>query len=444
MKKIKGMVSVLMTLVTVFLVFACTQMSASAASTAAFDKLSTSKYAKTYTLSSSGITKPYTSNKLNTRGSVTYGSSSTAYIDNASDELYVFDVGKNSSGKYYAYVSYPISSSKRAKAYIPLSAITSNNGSHKAVKSTGKFYCSTRSNNSTSKSYYVDKGDTVYLIATKDSKYQIMYPNSRGLWRIAWCSKTDYNKYCTSGDQTPSTKTYTGYVNTSSAPLVLRQSASTSAKALANMPKGSQLTVLDNKTKTNGFYHVKYSGITGYASASYITFTKPATFSLVWPAESNYVTCMYYYASGNKHSTRYGYQNAIDIAGGGNVYAAASGTVETAAYQSGGFGNYVVIVHSNGTKTLYGHLKSYSVKKGQTVSQGQVIGVMGSTGNSSGTHLHFEWSGGDPWKTYFKTNSSLKYEINVRSNNLKYNSDKTIVNWIDSNYTYRNGWYYHK
>lgn len=208
MKKIKGLISVLMTLVTVILFFACTQMSAFAASTAAFDKLSTSTYAKTYTLSSSGITKPYTSNKLTTRGSVTYGSSSTAYIDNASDELYVFDVGKNSSGKYYAYVSYPISSSKRAKAYIPLSAITSNNSSHKAVTSKGKFYCSTRSNNSTSKSYYVDKGDKVYLIATKDSKYQIMYPNSSGMWRIAWCSKTDYNKYCASSStisSTPST-----------------------------------------------------------------------------------------------------------------------------------------------------------------------------------------------------------------------------------------------
>ncbi len=69
--------------------------------------------------------------------------------------------------------------------------------------------------------------------------------------------------------------TYTGYVNTGSASLCLRQSASTSSSVLAYMPKGSSLTVLDNKAQTNGFYHVTYNGKTGYASASYITFTKP-------------------------------------------------------------------------------------------------------------------------------------------------------------------------
>lgn len=73
------------------------------------------------------------------------------------------------------------------------------------------------------------------------------------------------------------TKSYTGYVNTNSDPLIMRAGPGTSYKALANMPKGSSLTVLDNKAKTNGFYHVKYNGTTGYASSSYITFTKPAS-----------------------------------------------------------------------------------------------------------------------------------------------------------------------
>jgi len=134
----------------------------------------------------------------------------------------------------------------------------------------------------------------------------------------------------------------------------------------------------------------------------------------------------------------------MDIAGGGNILAAEAGTVETATYQSGGFGNYVVIKHSSGYRTLYGHLSSYSVTPGQKVSKGQKIGVMGSTGNSSGTHLHFEYSGGDPWKTYYNSKyaSKIVFEQNVRSNNSTYNSDKTIVNVIDSNYK-KNGTYYY-
>ncbi len=238
--------------------------------------------------------------------------------------------------------------------------------------------------------------------------------------------------------------TYTGYVNTASQPLILRQSASTSSAALASMPRGSALTVLDNKAIYNGFYHVRYGSTTGYASLSYISFTKPQSVGLAWPASAKYVTCMYYYKNGSKHSTRYGYQNAMDIAGGGNIYAAAAGTVETATYQSGGFGNYIVILHNDGTRTLYGHLSSRSVSAGQYVSQGQKIGVMGSTGNSSGTHLHFEWSGGDPWRNYFKSDSSLIYEANVRTNNANYNSDKAIVRFLDSNYRYSGGYYYRK
>ena len=61
-----------------------------AVSTKLFDILSSSKHAKTYTLSSSGKTIPYTNNKLSTRGTVTYGASSSSYIDNKADKLYIF------------------------------------------------------------------------------------------------------------------------------------------------------------------------------------------------------------------------------------------------------------------------------------------------------------------------------------------------------------------
>jgi murein DD-endopeptidase MepM/ murein hydrolase activator NlpD len=84
---------------------------------------------------------------------------------------------------------------------------------------------------------------------------------------------------------------------------------------------------------------------------------------------------------------------AIDIAGrlGAPVSAADSGFVVTAGGGwNGGYGNHVIIDHGNGFTTLYAHLNSVFVKPGETVSRGQQIGTMGSTGNSTGPHLHFE------------------------------------------------------
>ena len=97
----------------------------------------------------------------------------------------------------------------------------------------------------------------------------------------------------------------------------------------------------------------------------------------------------------------------IDIAGAGimgtPVVAAADGTVVATnsscthnwgkSYScgcGGGYGNYVMISHAGGKMTVYGHLTSLTVSTGQTVSRGQVIGYVGSTGNSTGPHLHYE------------------------------------------------------
>jgi len=82
--------------------------------------------------------------------------------------------------------------------------------------------------------------------------------------------------------------------------------------------------------------------------------------------------------------------NGIDMIGKSNIMAADEGVVEFAGYKSGGLGNAVIINHGNGFKTTYGHMKSVKVKKGQIVEKGDVIGIMGSTGRSTGTHLHFE------------------------------------------------------
>ena len=86
--------------------------------------------------------------------------------------------------------------------------------------------------------------------------------------------------------------------------------------------------------------------------------------------------------------------NGVDLAAkaGTPVMASAAGTVVVAKSggYNGGYGNYVVIQHGNGSQTLYSHMSTVSTYVGATVVQGQVIGAVGSTGKSTGPHLHFE------------------------------------------------------
>lgn len=98
------------------------------------------------------------------------------------------------------------------------------------------------------------------------------------------------------------------------------------------------------------------------------------------------------------------YGEDIGAPAGTPILAADSGTVVTVAYEAGGYGNYVVVNHGGGRSTRYAHMSATAVSAGQTVTQGQTLGYVGSTGLSTGAHLHFETrvngSAVDPY-TYF-------------------------------------------
>lgn len=109
--------------------------------------------------------------------------------------------------------------------------------------------------------------------------------------------------------------------------------------------------------------------------------------SLINPV-SGVITSRY----GSNDSVRDHTHSGLDIAapGGTSIKAAASGTVTFSGNAGDGFGNYVIVSHGNGVTTVYAHCSELLVSKGETVSQGEVIARVGSTGNSTGDHLHFE------------------------------------------------------
>ena len=141
------------------------------------------------------------------------------------------------------------------------------------------------------------------------------------------------------------------------------------------------------------------SGSSSSGSSSVIV---PSGLGFAWPTPG------FTYLSSEWFEDREVYNHGgIDIAGAGimgtPVVAAADGTVIASnsscthnwgkSYScgcGGGYGNYVMISHAGGKMTVYGHLTSLTVSTGQTVSRGQVIGYVGSTGNSTGPHLHYE------------------------------------------------------
>ncbi|MNE99280.1 Murein DD-endopeptidase MepM [compost metagenome] len=101
----------------------------------------------------------------------------------------------------------------------------------------------------------------------------------------------------------------------------------------------------------------------------------------------------------------------MDITGTGHgspIYAANNGVI-TEATSHYSYGNYIVVNHNNGYYSLYAHMSRLNVKVGQVVGRGSVIGYMGSTGHSTGTHLHFEIWKGKPMGGGYRINPYTVY-----------------------------------
>ena len=106
--------------------------------------------------------------------------------------------------------------------------------------------------------------------------------------------------------------------------------------------------------------------------------------TFIWPTNDHYLSGFDYTPAANHWG--------IDLAGneGEGVYATDAGVIVYAGWNNYGYGNMILIDHGGGFQSLYAHLSGLNVGCGQSVGQGDVIGAIGNTGNSSGSHLHFE------------------------------------------------------
>jgi LysM repeat protein len=149
----------------------------------------------------------------------------------------------------------------------------------------------------------------------------------------------------------------------------------------------------DNPTINPGDKLIVPGGIKPYVPRSVSVYSGPI------PANAERGTGVFVWPTSGRVTDRFGFltksgrwHNGLDIASvrGSPIVAADSGFVTFAGWTDVGYGNLVVIDHQNGYETRYAHLQAFFVTAGQSVAQGTVIGAMGTTGNSSGPHLHFE------------------------------------------------------
>lgn len=124
----------------------------------------------------------------------------------------------------------------------------------------------------------------------------------------------------------------------------------------------------------------------------YEQYTSSCNGKLMWPSRNTRKISSYF---GMRIHPIYGYpkmHNGIDIGAsyGTDILASADGVVTTVTNNEGGYGWYIVIYHGDGISTLYAHCSSTIARVGETVKQGQVIGLVGMTGAATGPHIHYE------------------------------------------------------
>ncbi|MDF2541349.1 MAG: hypothetical protein K0S47_1067 [Herbinix sp.] len=217
----------------------------------------------------------------------------------------------------------------------------------------------------------------------------------------------------------------TGYIyNTGGLGVFVRNQGSTSGAVVGGFAEGQEITIIGEIQ--NGWYQVegkdRNSGatITGYSHGDYITFTKATENSTsnatyLWPVPGvKYISG--YYSSGHVGldiATNAANTVVVAARGGVVIECAPNTCYHVSKRETGcnwGMGNYIKIKHEDGTYATYMHLApdTFYVTKGQTVKQGDSLAIMGSSGNSSGQHLHFQLSNPD------------KSTINVNPDSLHY------------------------
>ena len=147
----------------------------------------------------------------------------------------------------------------------------------------------------------------------------------------------------------------------------------------------NSVDIVANKIEEN-----KFIGATDDGSITVFT-ENDLKSSYLWPLKEIKITSLYGFRKDPFEPNKIKFHHGIDLAGktGENIYCSNYGRVIFAG-KGGGYGLMIIISHKNGIMTVYGHLSKISVKKGQYVGRNEIIGEVGSTGRSTGPHLHFE------------------------------------------------------
>ena len=160
-------------------------------------------------------------------------------------------------------------------------------------------------------------------------------------------------------------------------------------KTIQNGSPGSQRLVYE-VTKENGYILSEELVAQEVIEEAVPTIIEKGTMIIAGTGSGSFAYPVSNYRISSKFGKRWGRLHAgVDFTGNKSIKASDAGVVEFVGNKNG-YGKTIIIDHKNGYKTLYGHLSSYDVSKGDKVAKGDKIGVMGNTGRSTGVHLHFE------------------------------------------------------